>query len=527
MTIHYTVKSYALLRYIRKYNALERCEWCYIVIRIICTPTTFDARRIFGMRVIERGLRGKHTRYSDIPPDRNSLVWLPTNLPPEWWERVIKDAEFLLNRMPHASSSMAMPLDGDVASPLEHFTAGSYSRKQVRRELDYYVATGTPCLVHCTNALGSTLGPKVRWGIACGMLRESVQFVCPFTKSTFRSKSFNAYKLQSGMNYAQFLGLKSLLSTKKALMLPEDKLHDVKIICKLPDMNEAHTATPDFHVYEPSAPEVQDDESDGTNEGSKPQPDLDEPQEAEPQEADYEIRNLDTEGVAINAPSVKDKRPTWAAPDAETHDFSQGPLMQTHDGRVLTIKDDGTLCTPDGKVYPPQEEEAPQEEEDTEYKSSDDEPEVVVTTELNPDDADAWSTGVDVVLTDDNAQWDVFEAQEAVGEGRGVTSRESAQGSKESFERICKRMNPPISPEHMPLYRDWLINHSPACDSFSEEMIPTARGAIVDGGIDFPYPTGHNWRVIDTSDVVIDALHRQLFCLWLVSNLLQRVEGVW
>ena len=135
------------------------------------------------------------------------------NLPPEYWTRVSRDAEFLLNRFPVTSAVAESPLDGDRKRPLEVLTNGWYSRRQIDRELEYFVPTGTPCLVHCHKARGSTLGPKVRWGIASGMHRETCHFTCPFTKSPlFRSKSFVAYKLERGVNFAQFLGLKSLSS---------------------------------------------------------------------------------------------------------------------------------------------------------------------------------------------------------------------------------------------------------------------------------------------------------------------------
>ena len=71
--------------------------------------------------------------------------------------------------------------------------------------------------------------------------------------------------------------------------------------------------------------------------------------------------------------------PEWVGDNAITHDFSKGPLIQTHDGQVLTRKGDGTLCTPDGKSYPPQEVEC-----DSAYNSDDNA--VVVTDEITHDD---------------------------------------------------------------------------------------------------------------------------------------------
>ena len=166
-------------------------------------------------------------------------ILMEQNLPPEYWTRVSRDAEFLLNRFPVTSAVAESPLDGDRKRPLEVLTNGWYSRRQIDRELEYFVPTGTPCLVHCHKARGSTLGPKVRWGIASGMHRETCHFTCPFTKSPlFRSKSFVAYKLERGVNFAQFLGLKSLSSTRKSLVLPEDSKLTITNIITLPNMVE-------------------------------------------------------------------------------------------------------------------------------------------------------------------------------------------------------------------------------------------------------------------------------------------------
>ena len=69
---------------------------------------------------------------------------------------------------------VSVPLGGDQARPLELITGGFYSRRQIDRELSYYIHIGTPALVHNNKAKGSTLGPKSQWGVAVGMhQRES------------------------------------------------------------------------------------------------------------------------------------------------------------------------------------------------------------------------------------------------------------------------------------------------------------------------------------------------------------------
>lgn len=161
-------------------------------------------------------------------------ILIAGNLPPAFWQDACADAEFLLNRFPALSDHSAMPSDGDRVRPLEALTRGGYSRRQIDRELSYYIPVGTPCLVHDSSVLGSALEPKVRWGIAKGMFRETVVFFCPYTNAEFRSKSYVSYRLRDGMNYATFLGLPPIESTRKAMMLPEDKLPPRCKLIKLP-----------------------------------------------------------------------------------------------------------------------------------------------------------------------------------------------------------------------------------------------------------------------------------------------------
>jgi hypothetical protein len=101
-------------------------------------------------------------------------------------------------------------------------TRGCYSRRQIDRELSYYVGVGTPCLVHDARVKGSALAPKTRWGIACGMYREQVWFICPFTGSKWKSKSYSAYRLKSGVNPWQFLRLPQPESSRKSMAIPSD-----------------------------------------------------------------------------------------------------------------------------------------------------------------------------------------------------------------------------------------------------------------------------------------------------------------
>lgn len=48
-------------------------------------------------------------------------------------------------------------------------------------------------------------------------------FMCPYSKDIRHSKSFVAYKLQEGISYTQFLGLKPQKSARRSLRLAEDE----------------------------------------------------------------------------------------------------------------------------------------------------------------------------------------------------------------------------------------------------------------------------------------------------------------
>ena len=162
-------------------------------------------------------------------------ILMQSNLPQSWWQLAAAQAEFLLDRLPMASQAPSLGPLGDRARPLELFTRGAYERRQIDRELSYFMLLGTPALVH-TTAKGSALQPKTRWGIAVGMYREQVIFRCPYSKSTFRSKSFAAFRLREGLNFAQFLGLPALKSTQCSAAIPSDFNQVVTV--ELPAMAE-------------------------------------------------------------------------------------------------------------------------------------------------------------------------------------------------------------------------------------------------------------------------------------------------
>ena len=143
---------------------------------------------------------------------------------------------------------VSVPLDGDRARPLELITRGRYSRRQIDKEIYGFVSIGTPCLVHDATVLGSHLptrdsGCKARWMIADGMCRDQVIFYDPRTKDTSRSKSYAAFKLRLGMNFAQALNIDLPATTKKSNPLPEDFTE--KVVIQLPEVKPVGVEHPD------------------------------------------------------------------------------------------------------------------------------------------------------------------------------------------------------------------------------------------------------------------------------------------
>ena len=183
------------------------------------------------------------------------------NLPPQFWVKASKEVNYLLARFPVQSQAVSVPIDGDRARPLEIATRGRYSRRQIDRELYYFVGVGTPCLVHDAHVKGSHLprgeddssvssGQKSRWMVADGMYREQVCFWDPKTNDTSRSKSYTAFKLRFGMNFAQLLNINLPPKTQRMRPLAEDFTE--QIVIQLPSVK------PLGEIYEhPHGPPVQ------------------------------------------------------------------------------------------------------------------------------------------------------------------------------------------------------------------------------------------------------------------------------
>ena len=186
-------------------------------------------------------------------------ILLEENLPPDHWEVAARGAEFLLNRFPNTATDSTAPIDGDRERPLEKLTRGAYSRRQIDRELTYYVQPGRVALVH-QPVKGSTLQPKCRWAIGWGMTRECPEWRCPYTGYSFRSKSFTAFELNRRMNYIQFLGLPEKKTMGSNIQLPMDKFERIDVHLPAPRPATAGAQLPIIKIKTANDHEVKEAE---------------------------------------------------------------------------------------------------------------------------------------------------------------------------------------------------------------------------------------------------------------------------
>ena len=169
---------------------------------------TFNARQEGSNKIVQAGIQS---------------MQYERNLPPSWWQRLASDCMFLLNRHPLLSLDGHVPHGGgDRASPIEILFLGWISRYQVYRELDCYVGCGQPALVRVRSTKGSDLEPSCRWGICLSRKGKVTLWLCPYTDSRFRSRTYTAYTLRDGLNSWQFLGLPSPVPHKQARTLRND-----------------------------------------------------------------------------------------------------------------------------------------------------------------------------------------------------------------------------------------------------------------------------------------------------------------
>ena len=175
---------------------------------------------------------------------------LQTNLPPMWWVRISKQVNWLLARFPPQTHNAVKPPDGDLPLPLELITRGRVSRRMIYNQLYYFVAIGTPALVHDAVIKGSRLPTrdaehgiiadcKSRFMVAWGMYQDQVIFWDPRTNDTSRSKSYTAFRLRGGMNFSQIMGIPLPKPTSKSAPMYSDFAE--KVVIQLPEMRSKDT----------------------------------------------------------------------------------------------------------------------------------------------------------------------------------------------------------------------------------------------------------------------------------------------
>ena len=185
---------------------------------------------------------------------------LQQNLEPTWWQDKSEGTNWLLNRFPIESMSANIPIDGDRSRPLEEFTGGQISRRTIDRQLSYYVAPGTPCLVHDISVKGSDIATKTRWMVAKAMYNEQVIFWCPKTRAEVKTKSYTAFRMRPGVHWTQVCGVDMPAPTKRSLLLSTDMTEKITIQLQEPKMNEGDSPThhlgPPVKSIKHTAPDV-------------------------------------------------------------------------------------------------------------------------------------------------------------------------------------------------------------------------------------------------------------------------------
>ena len=159
----------------------------------------------------------------------------------------------------------------------------------------------------------------------------------------------------------------------------------------------------------------------------------------------------------------------------DKHDFSKGPLLIDDDMNILTSHSDGTLRNSDG----------------SHYGTTHDLPTVTSIHKRPPTRDDSNRTGFDIDLMCDDDAWDAFESRQVASKAYVVDSDTT------SLKVVCRKLGLVGGRrDYISLYREWLLNHCPNNEAWSESMLPIGRGCYLEKGLSLPYPTGRNWRVM-------------------------------
>lgn len=446
---------------------------------------------------------------NSIVEETTKAILMQQNLPEDHWEIAARSAEWLLNRFPNLATDVRAPVNGDQALPLELITQGRYSRRQIYRELSYYVMPGTPALVHMPHVRGSTLAPKVRWGVAWGMYREQVTFKCPFTGATFRSKSFTAFDLRENMNYAQFMGLPTLISTRKSLALPEDVGETVHV--HLQPVGTTSTGTP-------PVVQLQQCSDDKVQHIYVNAPENSELADAQPLSKRLKVTLEGGPCSGLGGSVTQQQQPTtgpaWEnrlQPQTDTtyrHAQGQSGMMPAAPGGDLKVgelsRDRAVNSTAPGRQH-----EAPltpgavafedshQAAQGRQYDDGSGPQAIVPNTDWldhqqNDDDGDTeWLDHLeydDSEEEDERTQNNLDQIAHILAERDAITT-----GINMSFTTLCKKYSVPH--ELHDIYYQWLLSLQQSDQMrFNQEQLPRGRGKYLKVGLKIPAPHGRKWR---------------------------------
>ena len=455
---------------------------------------------------------------------------MQNSLPPSWVARAASQAEWLLNRFPVTSQDISVPMDGDQARPLE-LCNKSYSRRQIDKELSYFIPIGTPALVHDTKAKGSTLGPKSFWAIAIGMYREQVIFWNPYKDSTLMSKSFTAFKLRQGMSFADFLRLPAMPTTKRMAAIPSD--FNEKVVIQLPEItSQEHPALPpvekvtvahdgeqmalDQPVTTSQRPLLAINDSNhlvnNTHHGH---------QRVRNHIGSGPIESTDQNHIGMEHKQLTDQLTNnTGQPPVRQHGLREAPIITTLQpmtqlgrelgGSVELLDSDGSQLVIDPETGILQRTNTICDELQTTHDESN---KIPVDTE----------TGVEAISSRDKVQHDnslnqapdhsnepcvVVRNSERVqqlfdeADAQSLNDRAITTGAHHTFIRICRQHKLPKEQHH--LYRRWitLTQKHPHGRKLTESDLPTARGKTLPPNLHMPLPSGRIWRSLCQESLV-------------------------
>ena len=443
---------------------------------------------------------GHAERSVGIVEETTKAILMEQNLSEDHWELAAANAVWLLNRFPSMAADTAYTsVDGDRMLSIEHLSCGRYSRKQVQRELNYFLQLGTPALVHVPSMRGSTLASKVRWGIAWAMYFEQVVFIDPFTRSTFRSKSYTAFELKNGINYAQFLGLTKMPTTRKAAALPGDGNEKIDVTLLPPVVRSGAQQVPPVVRLQY-----------GTETGVKT---LDIPTGASGGGAD------ESQGIAETDPEFRGR----------VEDNSECEIGQNNecDESSIPSKSGWYPGEFDTSILPRMEKDSDselgQKARDDQYPMGNLAPESM----MDVDQPNQQHMQENHTLEADYNYDSDEEDQKALDSIAELLSWKEAivVGVNQSFEKVCKKHSIPY--ELHGLYHKWLMslkrdNEEPW---FNEEILPPsgARGRYCKTGIKVPAPCGKEWRRMMVENGITRGGTNKMNCIKANEIVIQRL----